>query len=71
MDYPNLTVNEREWLEWVVVRGHRPIHRIPGGWTWVEFMGVRGAPLVYKSRRAAVAAVNACADAMRERGRGV
>lgn len=67
--YPNLRPNELEWIEWVVVRGIRPVARVPGGWIWTELCGIPGAPVVYKSRRAAIRAINACADAMRERGR--
>ena len=36
-----------------------PVRKLSRGWLWDEFCGVKGAPVVYKTKRECVAAIEA------------
>lgn len=43
-----------------------PVAKVGSRWHWVEVFGVRGAPKVYRTKRAAIAAVDAFLDMVRD-----
>ena len=59
---PNLTESENAFLSHNVRWGSDmyPVRKLRAGvWIWDDFAGVKGAPTVYKTKRAAVAAIEA------------
>lgn len=55
----NLTVPESDWLQHMSMFGSAgyPVQKAGRGWIWTEFWGVKGAPVVYKTKRECVAAI--------------
>jgi len=61
--------DERQLMTHVTMFGSDayPIRKLSAGhWAWDRFYGVNGAPTVFKTKRAAVAAFNAFLDILRE-----
>ncbi len=44
--------------------GYRPIHKYGRKWGWVTFCGVGGSPTLYKTKRAALQAVDQFIDSL-------
>ena len=47
-----------------------PISRVSRGWIWHEFWGVQGAPVVYKTKREAVQAIERYVDILCDKAAG-
>ena len=48
-----------------------PVHKIGSRrWIWADFWGVKGAPVVYRTKRAAVAAVELYLEILCDRSAG-
>ncbi len=56
---PKLTEGENQFLQHNSRWGSAgwPIQKVKGGWIWTEFFGVKGAPTVYKTKKAAGEAI--------------
>ncbi len=54
----NLTEGESNILRHISMWGSDgyPVQKIRRGWHWTEMFGVKGAPVVYKTKREAVSA---------------
>lgn len=67
-----LTESEGNFLRHMMMFGSDgyPVQKAGSRWIWVEFWGVRGAPVVYKTKRAAVAAVERYIDILIDRKAG-
>lgn len=64
-----ISENEKELLAHISMWGSDgyPIQKVGNGkWIWNEFFGVRGAPTVYKTKKAAVKAFEAFLDILRD-----
>lgn len=61
MRRPNLTQAESDFLNHITMWGSAgyPIDKVKGGWVWREAFGVKGAPTVYKTKKAAAKAIEA------------
>ena len=68
----NLTQNERQFLNHMSMWGSDgyPVSKIRSRWHWHEFYSINGAPTVYKTKREAVAAVEAYLDILRDKCAG-
>jgi hypothetical protein len=64
-----LTPAERALLTHVTMFGSDgyPVQRVGSSWQWVDAFGVGGAPTVYRTKRAAVAAFELWLEAMRRK----
>lgn len=47
-----------------------PIRKVRSGWVWDEFCGVKGAPTVYKTKRAASSAIETFLDILCDKSAG-
>lgn len=48
-----------------------PVRKLEGAhWVWNEFFGIKGAPIVYRTKRACVAAIEAYLDVLRDKHAG-
>lgn len=68
-----LNANERNWLNHMTRWGSDgyPVRKLrPGRWVWDEFFGIKGAPTVYKTKKAAMAAVEAYEDLLIDKHAG-
>lgn len=68
-----LTENEERLLTHVSMWGapSYPIRKLaPGRWVWEEFCGIKGAPVVYKTKRAATEAFERFYDLLIDRKAG-
>jgi hypothetical protein len=67
-----LDENERQFLGRWVMWGSAmyPIQKVKGGWLWVESCGIKGAPKVYKTKKAAAAAIEAYVGVLRDKSAG-
>lgn len=56
---PNLSEQESAFMGHMTRWGSDgyPVRKIGNGWQWVEFYGIKGAPVVYKTKKAAFEAV--------------
>lgn len=73
MNYAALTEAEnaflRHWMRWGSA-GY-PIQKVgTRHWIWVEAFGIKGAPTVYKTKKAAGEAIEAYVSALRDRAAG-
>ena len=61
----NLTVPESDWLQHMGMFGSDayPVQKAGRGWLWTECWGVKGAPVVYKTKRACRPTANCRLDA--------
>ena len=64
-----LTQAESDFLGHLQMFGSEgyPIQKISRGWLWVEMFEIKGAPTVYKTKRAAFAAVSAYLNVLIEK----
>jgi hypothetical protein len=72
-DYRGLSTGENDFQRHMSMHGSAgyPIRKIKGGrWIWQPFFGVKGAPVVYKTKREAVAAVEAFLYILRDKSAG-
>lgn len=67
-----LNENERRFLNHMGRWGSDgyPIMRVKSGYIWTEFCGIKGAPTVYKTMRAAASAIEAYIDILVDRAAG-
>lgn len=70
--HPNLTENEHDFFEHMVRWGSTgyPVMKVKSGWIWQEFYGVKGAPVVYKTKRECVTAIEGYIDILRDKRAG-
>lgn len=66
------TDDEKAWHQRLIMWGSAayPIQRVKGGWLWVPMCGIKGAPTVYKTKRAAHAAIEAYEAVLRDKAAG-
>lgn len=63
----NLSEAENHFLQHIQMFGSSayPIHKVGNGkWLWNEFWGVKGAPTVYRTKRAAAEAIERYIDVL-------
>lgn len=67
-----LTLQESDFLSHVQMWGSAsyPVQKIGSRWQWVEFWGIKGAPTTYKTKKAAVAAVEAYVNILLDKHAG-
>lgn len=72
MTYAALDANENRFLQHTSMFGidGYPVRKLTRGWIWDEFCGVRGAPTVYKTKRACVTAIDNYLATLRDRAAG-
>lgn len=68
----NLTQAEHDWLQHMIRWGAEgyPVQRVGRKWHWVEAWGIKGAPCVYRTKRAAMAACAAYEDILIDKTAG-
>ena len=44
-----------------------PVDKSRNGWIWAEFCGIKGSPVVYRTRRAAEAAIECYIDVLTDK----
>ena len=47
-----------------------PILKVKNGWIWTDFCGVKGAPIVYKTKRACTFAIERFLDVLCDKAAG-
>ena len=47
-----------------------PVQKLSRGWAWNEMFGIRGAPVVYKTKRECVAAIEAYISVLVDKAAG-
>ena len=64
-----LSANENRWLHHMVRWGSDgyPIRQVKGGWIWDVFCGIKGSPIVYKTRTECLQAIAAYETSLSER----
>lgn len=73
MRYSTLTESENDFLQHITMWGSAayPVQKLSGGrWAWRDFWGVKGAPVVYKTKRECVAAIECYLDILRDKAAG-
>lgn len=71
--YKTLNKAENDFLQHIGMWGSAayPVRKTAGGkWLWHEFWGVKGAPVVYKTKKAAVEAIERYLDILRDKAAG-
>jgi hypothetical protein len=68
----NLTEGENSILRHTSMWGSDgyPVAKIGSRWQWIEMFGVKGAPVVYRTKREAVAAFEAFLDILLDKAAG-
>ena len=68
----NLTAEEKSFLGHMNMFGSEgyPVRKVKGGWVWAEFFGVKGAPVIYKTKKACVAAIETYIDILIDKNAG-
>lgn len=65
--------NERQFLNHMHMWGSDayPVRKLSNGkWIWDEFFGVKGAPIVYRTKRECVAAIERYIDVLCDKAAG-
>jgi hypothetical protein len=59
-----ITDGEKQWLSHMMRWGSDgyPVSKSGKGWIWREAFGVGGSPIIYKTKKAAMAACALCED---------
>lgn len=67
-----MTKPEQDFMRHMSMHGSAgyPVQKIGRGWHWMDFWGVKGAPVVYKTKREAVAAVKRYIDILTDKAAG-
>lgn len=71
--YKTLSQAENDFLRHIGMFGSDayPIQKVGNGrWIWREFWGVKGAPVVYKTRKACAEAIELYLDVLRDKAAG-
>ena len=68
----NLTQAESDFLGHIMMFGSAgyPVQKVRSSWQWVEFWGVKGPPITYKTKRDAVAAVERYIEILLDKNAG-
>jgi hypothetical protein len=67
-----LSENERRFLNHNIRWGSDgyPITKVKGGWIWHESWGIKGTPVVYKTKKAAGEAIEKYVDILADKAAG-
>lgn len=68
----NLNQNESDWLAHMIRWGSDgyPVQKSGRKWAWTESFGIKGAPVLYTTKRAAVAAIETYQDMLIDKHAG-
>jgi hypothetical protein len=72
MNHANLTESENRFLSHNVRWGSDmyPAQKAGSRWMWAEFCGVKGSPVIYKTKRECVAAIEAYIEMLCDKAAG-
>lgn len=68
----NLTQAESDFMGHMTMWGSDgfPIMKVKGGWLWKEAFGIKGAPVVYKTKKACKEAIEKYLAVLRDKSAG-